>query len=128
MAARVLKPIPNIPDGLDEPRVARVPLDLAAQGGDAAVHAAVGHDHLVAPDGGQDAVPSQRPPGALHEELQQPELLGGELDLGPSLEQLVGGQIEAEVAELVAAASGPWRRRKAFTRASSSRMPKGLVT
>src|ERR1017187_147213 len=107
MAASVLKPIPNIPDGLDEPGVARVPFDLAAQGGDAAVHTAVSHNHVITPDGRQDAVPRQRPTGALHEELQQPELLGGPLRLPPLLEQLVSRQIEAKVAELIAGGFRP---------------------
>ena len=75
------KPIADIPDGVDETGVAGVRLDLAAQGGDAAVHAAVGHNHFVAPHGVQDAVPRQRAAGTLDEELQQAELLGGQLDL-----------------------------------------------
>src|ERR1035438_2005754 len=114
MAASVLKPIPNIPDGLNEPGVVRVPLDLAPQGGDTAVHAAIGHNYFVAPNGGQDAVPRQRPARALHEELQQSELLGSQLDLAPLLEQLVGRQIEAEFAELIAGCFRPLAPQKGF--------------
>ena len=83
----------------------------------------------VAPDGVQDIVARQRPALAGDEVFQQAKLLGGQLHLTAAAEQLVRRRVQLEFPEAEHLGGLVLRRRrKAFARASSSRMRNGLVT
>ena len=126
--------------GADHLRVLGVGLDLAAQARDADVDRAVVRVPLAVAREREDAVARQRLAGMLGEDLEQVELHGRDRDLLPgAVEQLVRGEVEPAAAEAhalrraaaafgLAAGRACVRRSTLFTRASSSRGSKGLVT
>ena len=95
-----LEAIADLTDGLDQQRMGGVGLDLVPQRGDAAVHAAGGDEHVVAPDRPQDVVARQRPAHLAAEILQQPELLGGQRHFLAAAQQPVAGQVQLAFAEM----------------------------
>ena len=72
-----IEAVADLPDRVDKNRVGGVGFNFVAQGGDEAVHTAVGDKAVVAPDAVQDFIAGQGAALLFDEELQQPELLGG---------------------------------------------------
>src|SRR6266404_6210410 len=97
----VFKAIADFANSVDECRDVRVGFDLAAQRGDATIHAARGDHDGVAPDGVYNTVPSERPSGMLEKVFEETELLVRERHFDTVLKQAVRHGIEAAATEHV---------------------------
>src|SRR5438552_889899 len=86
--------------------MARFGLDFAAEGGHAAVHAAVGHDYVTAPDAIENRIAGEGPAAVLQEIFEQLELLRRQLNLAAVSKHLVRSQIEPASAKPVIRALG----------------------
>jgi hypothetical protein len=87
---------------VDEGRVVRVRLDLRAQCGDTAVHAAGGDHDRISPHRIHDAIASERAARALKKEFKEAVFLRGERHFDAGLEQTMRHSVEPAIAELVA--------------------------
>ena len=95
-----LKPIADIADGLNESRVCRIGLYLAAQRGHAAVDAAWGDHDGIAPFCIKDVAAGQGASWPSGEILEQAELFSGQFDFLILAEQFVRGQTQLVIAKV----------------------------
>src|SRR5262249_25845070 len=73
--------VADAPYGQQEPRICRIRLDAAAQALHARADAAAGDERVAAPDLRQERLAAEHDAGVRRQQMQQPELLVGELHL-----------------------------------------------
>src|ERR1700722_3637808 len=108
------EPVADVPHGADERLV--LGAELGPQPPDVDVHRPGAAEVVIAPDLLQEVRPGEYPAGVLREELQQLELLEGEVEHPAAQPRRVGGLVDGQVAgpDLVGrgggGARGPARR------------------
>src|SRR5215472_14237086 len=96
---RLAKGVPNSSHGVDQPRLA-VRLELAAQVGHIDLQRIGAGTEIVTPDLLEDPRAAEDDPRVAHEELQQPELGPGQLQVALAATHVHGLQVEDHVGEL----------------------------